>query len=188
MIVPVFRSSYCLLFIAYFLLAFPSCKQKTDHAKEIARLDSAAVLLKEAAKVCSSVDTSALRASFLSAKEKLQLIRQKIASDTLEKKVVLLLSEGYEHAGNLMNLLDNKKYLARAIGEGEQRIGDLKHDLAEDLIEKNKAGEYVVNEMKASLRISEIVNKAIENAKTSERKLDSLKTEITHLADSLQSK
>ena len=188
MIVQISGSSYCLLFIAYTLLTFPSCKQKTDHAKEIARLDSAGVLLKQAAQACSSVDTSALRTSFFSANEKLQLIRQKIASDTLEKNIALILSEGYEHTGNLINLLDNKKYLARAIGEGEKRISDLKHDLAEDLIEKNKAGEYVVNEMNASLRISELVNKTIESAKTSMIKFDSLKIEITHLADSLQSK
>jgi len=56
----------------------------------------------------------------------------------------------------------------------------------ENLIEKNKVAEYIVNEMNASHKIYETVNKAIANAKSSVKKLDSLKTELTHITDSLQ--
>ena len=95
------------------------------------------------------------------------------------------MSEAYEQQGNLSNLLDNKKYFSKAIAEGQQRINDLKHDLAADLIEKNKSAEYIVNELNASLKICDVVNKAIENAKSSSAKLDSMKTQIIFLADSL---
>lgn len=100
----------------------------------------------------------------------------------------MFLSEIYELSGNILNLLDNKKLLERAVKESKQRISDLKHDLNENLIEKNKAAGYVVNEMSASHKIYEAVNKVITNAKTSVKKLDSLKTEIVHIADSLQEK
>ena len=66
-----------------------------------------------------------------------------------------------------------------------QRMNDLKHDLSEGLIEKNKSLEYVVNELNASHKISEVVNKAAQDAKTSSVKLDSMKTVIKALVDSL---
>jgi len=60
--------------------------------------------------------------------------------------------------------------------------------LTEDLIEKNKSAEYIVNEINASQKIYEAVNKAIENAKMASLKLDSLKTQIIALADSINGK
>lgn len=100
----------------------------------------------------------------------------------------MFLSDAYQQSGNILNLLDNKKHLERVISEGQQRINDLKHDLTEDLIEKNKSAEYIVNEMNVSRKIYEAVSQAIEKAKSSATKLDSLKTQIIALADSLNRK
>ena len=116
------------------------------------------------------------------------MISQKLSGDTVRKKAALLLSDAYEQEGNLSNLLENNKYLHRAVMEGMQRISDLKHDLAEDVVEKNKAAEYIVNELNASQKVCEIINNTIAKAKKSSIKLDSLKTKIIFLADSLTSK
>ena len=102
--------------------------------------------------------------------------------------MAIFLSGACEQSGNILNLLDNQKYLERAIKESIQRITDLKHDLTEDLIEKNKSAEYIANEVNASEKISNAVSKAIERAKTSSIKLDSIKTQIVFLSDSLKSK
>lgn len=182
---PISRFSFCLLSIVYCLLFFSSCKQKTDYSKEISRLDSALVKLKETEKNFLSSDTNSFRSVYNFSQGKLHLISEKIAKDTVKKKTAMFLSEAYEYTGNLQNLLDNKKFLERAMNEGQQRINDLKHDLTENLIEKNKSAQYIVNEINASQKISDAVNKAIEKAKSSSMKLDSLKTEIIHIADSL---
>ena len=186
MISPILRFPFCLLSIVYFLLAFSSCKNKTDYSKEISRLDSAVAKLKEAEKVFLSVDTNSLKNIYNSSQEKLHLITDKISKDTVKKKTAMFLSEAYSHTGNLHNLLENKKFMERALKDGEQRISDLKHDLTEDLIEKNKSTEYIVNELSASQKIYDVVNKAIKNAKSSSSKLDSMKTQIIFLADSVK--
>lgn len=183
------RNVTCLLItILFSIIAFQSCKQKTNYSKEIIRLDSAETVLAAAAKNLLSLDTSRLRTSYYSAEEKLRLISEKIFKDTVKKRTAMLLSDAYEQTGNIRNLLDNKKQLERAVSEGQQRMKDLKHDLSEDLIEKNKSAAYVVNEMNASQKIYEAVNKTIEKAKSSVIKLDSIKTQILFLADSVQSK
>jgi hypothetical protein len=166
---------------------FSSCKQKIDYSKEISQLDSALAALTATEKILLDVDTGALRTSYNAIAEDLQLT-EKLSKDTVKKKTAMLLSIAYEQSGNMHNLLENRKYLERAVTESKQRISDLKHDLAENLIDKNKAMEYIVNELKSTEKICDAVNKSIEKAKMSATKLDSLKTEITFLADSLRSK
>ncbi|MEK6616958.1 MAG: hypothetical protein AABZ32_12790 [Bacteroidota bacterium] len=185
MITPISRFSFCLFSI---LLAFSSCKNKTDYSKEISLLDSAVVKLKEAETFFLSADTGSLRSVYDFSQEKLKMISEKIAKDTVKKKTAVVVSDAYQQSGNIRNLLDNKKYLERAIKESQQRISDLKHDLTEDFIEKNKSTEYILNEMNASQKIYETIRKAIEKAKASATKLDSLKTQISFIADSLKSK
>lgn len=180
------KNLFCLLSIAYCLLAFPSCKQKTDYSKEISSLDSAFVKLKEAENIFLSADTNSFRSVYNFYQEKFHLIRKKISKDTVKKNTAVFLSDTYEQTGNLQNLLDNKKFFERALREGRQRINDLKHDLTEDLIEKNKSAVYVINEITASQKITAAVNRVIEKAKTAAAKLDSLKTEIVQIADSVQ--
>lgn len=176
---------YFLLIATVCILAFSSCKTKTDYSKEISRLDSAIIKLKDAEKVFYSADTGSLRTTYHFFQGKLRLITERIAKDTVNKNTALFLSIAYEQTGNLQNLLENNKFLERALGEGQQRINDLKHDLAEDLIDKNKSQEYIVNELNASQKISETVHKTVGNAKMAQSKLDSLKTQIIFWADSL---
>ena len=176
----------CLPPVAYCLLAVSfSCKQKTDYSKELYSLDSASVKLKEAEAIFLSADTGSFRTAYIFSKEKLAVISEKITKDTLNKSAALFLSDAFEQTGNVRNVLDNRLFLERAIREGQQRISDLKHDLEADLIDKNKSAEYIVNEVNASKKVFEMVNRTIANAKTSAARLDSMKTEITHLADSL---
>ena len=167
---------------------FSSCKQKTDYSKEIAQLDSALVKLNAAGTVFLAIDTNALRTSDLFFKEKLRMIREKLSGDTVKKITAQFLSEAYEQEGYLANMMDNKKFLARAIEEGRKRMLGLKHDLGEDLIEKNKAAIYIVTELGSSEKICDAMNGAIEKAKSATARLDSMKTRVIFLADSLGSK
>lgn len=176
---------FCQLLIAYCLLAAStSCKQKTDYSKEISRLDSASMVLAIAEKTLLVVDTNRLSSSYNAFTENLHVL----SKDTVKKITALLLSVAYEQSGNIHNLLANKKNLERAIAESKQRIKGLKHDLAENLIEKNKSAEYIVNELNSAAKICDTVNRSIEKTKSSEIKLDSMKTQITFLVDSLKAK
>jgi hypothetical protein len=181
---PTLRFPFWLLAIGYWLLALSSCKPKSDYTKAISRLDSAETVLVSAEKNLLSVDTSNLRASYNSSANNLHIMG-KLSQDTVKKKTALFLTDAYELSGNISNLLNNKKFMGRAISESRQRISDLKHDLNESLIEKNKSDEYIVHEINASKKIYETVNKAIEKAKSSSGKLDSMKTQIAFFADSL---
>lgn len=173
----------CLLLLLLF-----SCKQKWDYSGEISRLDSAATELIEAKKHFLSVDTIAVRAKFLFAKEKIHSISENISKDTIRKEMALFLSATYEEIGDMQNLLENKKYLERALDETRQRISDLQHDLKEGLVEKEKAAEYIAAEINTSEKLSGTITTAVNKAKTSFTKLDSLSDRLLFLADSLTKK
>jgi hypothetical protein len=176
--------------ITLFILVFAiiSCKQKTGYTKEISSLDSVETILAGTEKILLSVDTGSLRTSYNSTKGNLHAIMEKISGDTVKKKTAMFLTSAYEYSGNMLNLLNNKKFMERAVSESRQRISDLKHDLNENLIEKNKSAEYVVHELNASGKIYDAVNKAIERARSSSAKSDSMKTQIAFIADSLKLK
>ena len=185
---PLLQRGRISIALVVVIFSLHSCKQKTDYTKEISRLDSALTVLTGADKILSSVDTSTLRISYNSTANDLHGIMEKLSKDTVKKKTAQFLSDAYERSGNILNLLSNKKFLERAIAESRQRISDLKHDLDENLIEKNKSEEYIVHEFNSSGKIYETINKAIERAKSSSLKLDSMKTQIIFIADSLKSK
>ncbi|MFI5163860.1 MAG: hypothetical protein ACHQHP_01290 [Bacteroidia bacterium] len=189
MITPIFRFLFCLLPTAYCLLFYStSCKQKTDYSKEISRLDSASTVLITAEKILSSADTNLLHSSYNSVAGNLHAVIEKLSKDTVKKKTAEFLSSAYQQSGNILNLLQNKNYLEKAITESQKRINDLKHDLNENLIDKNKSAAYIVSEINSSGKIYDIINKSVERAKSSAAKLDSLKTKISAIADSLKGK
>lgn len=85
-------------------------------------------------------------------------------------------------------LTELKKYREdqlRASVESLDRIKNLQHDLKENIIEENKAREYVVHETKALNRISSELDLIHDVYITTAGKLDSLRPGICSLLDSL---
>jgi hypothetical protein len=162
-----------------------SCKQKTDYTREISRLDSASAALEIAEKSLLRVDTAALRTSYNTLSASLHELTEKISKDTVKKKTALLLSAAYEQAEHIHTLLENKKYFERAIRESRQRLNDLEHDLAANLIDKNQSQKYIANEMNAFQKICNAVNQALAKTTIAKDTLDSFHTGILFLKDSL---
>ncbi|HET7819765.1 MAG TPA: hypothetical protein VFL70_10700 [Bacteroidia bacterium] len=183
---PKARHAFVFAFLITLLLA--SCNSPYDYTKEIVLLDSASAKLKEAEKAILNLDTISLKSSYSFSINTLQSISEKIAHDTLNKTTAVVLNNAFEQTKNLENLFDNKKFLSRALSEGYKRIENLKHDLQNDLIEKKLSDEYIKNEINSSEKLNDLVTTSITKAKIAVIKLDSLKTGITSLADSLASK
>ena len=116
------------------------------------------------------------------------MISEKIKSDTVNKRSALLLSGCYEANSQLRNLIINKEFFTKAFTESKTRIENLKHDLKESSIEQNKALEYVVHELNASGKVTDPAMGMHKEMTGAILKLDSLKEQLTALADSLQSK
>lgn len=175
-----------LLGFVLFLFLF-SCKQNRDYSKEVAQLDSLAIILAESEKILLSADTLLFKRnldSFVS----LRSVSGKISGDTIHKAMAMFLLSVYKHSGNILNFLQNKSYLQKAITESKRRISDLKHDLINNLIEQKKAVDYLINETNAASQISEMIKKSIATANSSAAKLDSMRTQIIYLSDSLKLK
>lgn len=168
----------------FFLLS--SCKQKTDYAKEIALLDSISDALSIAEKSLLSADTVSLNTMCSAFTTNLNDLTEKLSKDTVAKKTALFLSTAYEQTAHIRNLLTNKTFYIKAIRESRQRINNLRHDLKENLIEKNKSAAYIVNELNSAGKIHDAVQGCMENVKSASSRLDSLKTEIISFADSLK--
>lgn len=177
------RLSKLFLFLLFF-----SCKQKIDYSKEITRLDSAVAVLTSAEQILHSADTAFLKRTMDSAAVKLSRISEKIKHDTLDKPVAMFLSNAYDHSGNILNFLENRNHLQRAVLESKNRMSNLKHDLAEDLIEQNKSAAYIVSEISAAAKISDMIKSSVNNASVSSAKLDSMQSQIAQFADSIYSK
>lgn len=178
---------FSLLLFSLFIAFIPSCKQKWDYTKEIVQLDSTSTILQSLEKNLLAIDTGYLRSSFDSAAHYLSTIKEKCFNDTVQKNTAIFLSDVYECSGNICYVLDSSKWLEKIINESIQRVNNLKYDLAQNLIEKNNAKEYVAYELKAANKMSESIVRAIEKANVCCVKLDSMKTQIIFMADSLQS-
>lgn len=182
------KSLFCLLCIVYCLLAFISCKPRTDFSKEISSLDSAKAVLTATREKLSSVRSPDSNATgFLSAS--IKEIRSLQASDTVNKETAVLLAELSGLKGILIGLKRYRENYIRAAEESLKRAGALQHDLIENLIEDdNKSREYIVHEAKALEKIIAGLKLIIEMNAVSVHKLDSLKTRITLISDSLKVK
>lgn len=175
---------FVFLFSIFYYL-FSSCEPKPDYSAEISQLDSAGALTEEAEKILFSSDTHSLRTAYNSTAQNLNNIIQKLAGDTVKKKMGIFLTDAFQQSGNIINLLDMSDYLKKSVTESEQRIKNLKHDLLKNLIEQDRVREYVEHEIVASKKIHGLVTNSVARAKLSAAKLDSLKTKIIALADSL---
>jgi hypothetical protein len=185
---PAVKNSPLLCIACIIWLSASYCTQKTDYSRDLSRVDSLSTLLAKSEKMLLQTDTLALHTTYNMLSASLHEISEKISKDTLDKKTAVLLSRAYVHAGHLRTLLENKSYLEKAIQESVQRLSDLKHDLAANLIEKNESVKYMSKEINATGKVCNAVNKTLENAASSGYTLDSLKTEISLLAGSLHSK
>ncbi len=148
------------------------------------QLDSAATELQRAQTHASeneALDSTGIK--FLV--ESLEEVRSKLRSDTVDKNTGIML----EKINNMKSMLTElKKYREdqlRASVESLDRIKNLQHDLKENIIEENKAREYVVHETKALNRISSELDLIHDVYITTAGKLDSLRPGICSLLDSL---
>lgn len=180
---------YFLFLSAPGLIALaPSCKPAPDYSRDIARLDSALLERAVIYNAWKYIDTSAILALISKTEEKLSPVSEKLKADTILKTQALFLSDCYQTKDHLKQALENRKYFAEELEKNRQRIENLEHDLMENLLEENKAREYVVNELNALEELTGMASSAFSNMQVSAAALDSLQGKITAFADSLQTK
>lgn len=158
-----------------------------DYSKEVTQLDSLTTMLVESEKILSASDTVSLK-RILDAFATVRSASQKISGDTIHKKTAMFLLSVYEHSQNILNFLQNKSYLQQTITESKKRINNLKHDLTNNLIEKQKSFDYLLNETNTATKIHEMIKNLLASANASAAKLDSMRIQIIYLPDSLNLK
>ena len=181
------HSFFRILFFPGIILLFfltDGCKPGEDHRQEILQLDSALNALASYETKFLATDTSLMQAKAQRADSSLQ----RIGTDTLKRSRALSVMNAFEQVTYLKNLIDNHAFMTRALSEERKQLLDLKHDLDADLIEKNKAGEYVVKELQATKKLTEAVDRMVSKAEKAVTALDTLNQQLDHLADSLSKK
>ena len=179
---------FLLLFFIFCVAFISSCKQKWDYTREMVQLDSISTLLISAERNLLAIDTGYFRVSYNSTAQYLNSIKESCFNDTLQKNTAIFLSDVYHYSGNVHYLLDSSDHLEKLVKESKQRLGNLKYDLTQNLIDKNNAKEYIAHERREAQRTTESILLVIEKAKLSCEKLDSMKTRISALADNLKLK
>ena len=179
----------CLLPVICCLLALIiSCKQKSDFSAEISRLDSALASVKNSDSILRLVDTAGVRRIIALTDEKLSGVSAQLRADTLRKSSAIFLSDCYETLRHLQGGLENRKYHLKALGESKVHLEALAHDLKENLLDKNKASEYVVTELKECGKLTSSALDIPKKMNASAAILDTLQSRIAAFADSIQLK
>ena len=146
------------------------------------QLDSTSNVLVSAEKNLLAIDTSYFRASYNSTAQYLSSIKERYFNDTVEENTAIFLSDVYTCSGRIHYLLDSSNSLEGIISVSKRRISDLKHDLEQNVVENNNAKKYVAYELNVAQKTTESIVIAIEKAKLSSIKLDSMKTRIMEIA------
>lgn len=172
-------------------LTTTSCKQKNDYSWEFSRLDSASQALnftQAGFRNFIRSDSSAIASGSMAASQSVLEITQLLSSDTINKNLAVFLSELSAIKESLTLIQENAPYYSQAIDTSIKQIHVLRTDLEKDLIEKNKALAYVVNEIAAATKLMHGLNQLTEKTRLALHKLDSLKPQIIVITDSLKSK
>ena len=176
---------FFILSTIFVLTSSSSCKQKSNYTKEISSLDSSVIELKKSENNLLNLDTLSIQKTFSHTEITLKTLHNLILKDTINKKSALQLSTLYEQFENLQYFFDNQHYFIMAARENIHQIENLKYDLKENLVEPNKANEFIHNELSSSTKVTEIITEAIAKAKNASKKLDSLSIQHAFPFDSI---
>lgn len=185
-----FLRCFALLSMTTAILCCSSCRQKPDYSGEMSRLDSTYQALDSAAakfRTHAPADSAAIAAGSKKIAESIREIKSLFPSDTVNKELAMFLYQLSDLKGSLDLADANGRYYSRSIDSSRKQIMNLKTDLNNGLIDKNKAEEYVVNEINTAKKIIEGMNNTTFQSREDFRKLDSLLPRIIMITDSLRS-
>ncbi len=173
-----------LVFILITSLAFTACKNAME--KEIGEVDSLISMVDEIEKSVLSIDTT--RAFAAKRQVSMDLAMIESLGDTLDKATAFKLDDYYSGKKRLYRFSTNYKEFITQIDYAKNQLKNLKQDINNGLVEKDKFQEYYNVEQASVMELSSKVNKSISGIELAIQKMELERDEILLIFEELKQK
>lgn len=173
-----------LFFVLILSLTFTACKNAME--KEIGEVDALISMVDEIEKSVLSIDTT--RAFAAKRQISMDLAMIESLGDTLDKATAFKLDDYYSGKKRLFRFSTNYKGFINQIGYAKDQLKNLKQDINNGLIEKDKFKDYYIEEQASVMELSSKVNKSISGIEVAIQKMELERDEILTLFEELKQK
>jgi len=157
------------------------CSCNEDYTNEIGHVNGLIKILDSSEEVLHDVDTSTLFEMTIFIKQSIKKIQSK--NDTLTKEAALEADQFVGRLKSLYNLSNNYKKYQKEIDLIRTQLNNLKQDLNNGIISKEKFPAYYENEQGAVITINENINHATNGISERFKKMKENKAAFEKLID-----
>lgn len=173
-----------LFFILIISIAFSACKNAME--KELGEVDALISMVDEIEKSVLSIDTT--RAFAAKRKVSMDLAMIESLGDTLDKATAFRLDEYYSGKKRLYRFSTNYKDFIKQISYAKDQLNNLKQDINNGLVEKDKFQGYYNVEQASVMDLSSKVNKSVSGIENAIQKMELERDEILLIFEELKQK
>lgn len=175
-----------LIFIV--TVVFTACKNEMQNEiqKEIEEVDSLISLVDEIEKSVLSVDTS--RAFAAKKQVSMDIAMIESLEDTLDKETAFKLDDYYSGKKRLFRFASNYNGFIKEIDLAKEQLNNLKQDLNNGLIDKEKFKDYYASEQASVMSLSSQVNKSVGGLEEAMQKMELNREDILKVFEELKQK
>lgn len=165
-------------------LAFTACKNAME--KEIGEVDALISMVDEIEKSVLSIDTT--RAFAAKKQVSMDLAMIESLDDTLDKETAFRLDDYYSGKKKLFRFSSNYKSFITQIGFAKVQLNNLKQDIDNGIVDKEKFKDYYASEQASVMELSSTVNKSVNGIEEAIQKMELDREEILTLFEELKQK
>lgn len=166
------------------IIVFSSCKN--EMSKEIGEVDGLITMVNEIEKTVLSVDTAKAFQTKRQISKDLELIEN--IGDTLDKEDAFILDDYYSGKKRLYRFHENYEDFINQIDYAKNQLKNLKQDLNNGKVTKEKYKEYYMLEHGSILELNSKVNKSVGGIEEAMQKMELKRPEILELFEELKQK
>ncbi len=164
-----------------------SCKPRADYSKQLATLDSLSKAFDAAEKEFTSIDSAKVREQLDSINKNLDFIQQNY-KDTMPKDMAYMLSDYRDVKFPLEEYTRQKNAFYKELSFSRDQFRNLEHDLKNNLVEKEKAEEYFMQEKKAGEQLCRSLNALTSSVKEKSAKFEPMTAKAVEVINKLKEK
>ena len=167
-----------------FVLVFTACKNEMQ--KEIGEVEGLISMVDEIEKSVLSVDTS--RAFEAKRQVSMDITMIESLGDTLDKETAFRLDDYYSGKKRLYRFSSNYTGFIKQIDFAKEQLQNLKQDLNNGLVDKEKFKDYYAAEQASVMELSSTVNKSVSGIEEAIQKMELDREEILKIFEDLKQK
>lgn len=176
--------NYILILIVTITFVFTACKNEME--KEVGEVEGLISMVNEIEKTVLSIDTTKAFQVKRQISKDLALIES--LGDTLDREQAFMLDDYYFGKKRLFRFYNNYKDFITQIDYSKEQLNNLKQDLNNGLVTKEKFKEYYLAEQASVMSLNGKVNKSVGGIEESIQKMELQRPDVLALFEELKQK